>query len=72
MNYQVEIGSKNEIPVPADLCQETHFAVGDILFCGKLDDTTAIVLSKHINLTLTDAEIESAGNLTRVVPSAPD
>lgn len=68
MNYQVKLGSNNEIPLPDDLCRELNFAIGDILLCEKLDNAAAIVLSKHIDQTLTDVEIESAGNLTRVIP----
>lgn len=68
MNYQVVLGSNNEIPLPDDLCRELNFSIGDILLCEKLDNTAAIVLSKHIDQTLTDTEIESAGNLTRIIP----
>lgn len=68
MKYQVERGSNNEIPLPDDLCRELNFVVGDILLCEKLDNTAAIVLSKHIEQSLSDDEIESAGNLARVIP----
>lgn len=68
MKYQVELNINNEIPLPDDLCRELNFAVGDILLCEKLDNAAAIMLSKYIDQTLTDAEIESAGNLTRVIP----
>jgi|GEM_PF-814384 hypothetical protein len=67
MKYQVELGSNNEIPLPDDLCRELNFVVGDILLCEKLDNTAAIVLSKHIDQSLTDDEVESAGNLARVI-----
>lgn len=72
MNYQVKLGSNYEIPLPDDLCRELNFAIGDILLCEKLDNAAAIVLSKHIDQTLTDAEIESAGNLTRIIPIRAD
>lgn len=68
MKYQVKLNSNNEIPLPDDLCRELNFAVGDILLCEKLDSTVAITLSKHIDQSLTDAEIASAGNLARVIP----
>lgn len=68
MNYQFEIGSNKDIPLLDDLCRELKFAIGDILFCEQLDDTTAIVLSEHIDQSLTDAEIESLGILTLVIP----
>lgn len=68
MKSQVELGGNNEIPLPDDLCRELNFEVGDILICEKLDNTAAIVLSKHIDQSLSDAEIESAGNLPRVIP----
>jgi hypothetical protein len=67
MKSQVELGGKNEIPLPDDLCRELNFEVGDILLCEKLDNTAAIVLTKHIDQSLSDAEIESAGNLARVI-----
>lgn len=67
MKYQVEIGSKNEMPLPDDICQKLNFTVGDILLCEKCDGAKAIVLSKHIDQTLTDAEVASAGSLTRVI-----
>ncbi|CAI3798064.1 hypothetical protein [Rheinheimera sp. MM224] len=68
MKYKVELDSNNQLPLPDDFCQELNFAVGDILLCEKLDNTTAISLHKHVDQTLTDAEIASAGNLTRVIP----
>lgn len=71
MKYQVEIGSKNEMPLPDDICQKLNFTVGDILLCEKCDGATAIVLSKHIDQILTDAQVESAGNLTRVISFSP-
>lgn len=67
MKSQVELGGNNEIPFPDDLCRELNFEVGDILLCEKLNNTAAIVLSKHIDQSLSDAEIESAGNLARVI-----
>lgn len=57
MNYQVEIGGNNEIILPDDLCRKLSFAIYDILLCEKLDDAMAVVLSKHIDQSLTDAEI---------------
>ena len=68
MKYQVELNKNNEISLPDNLCRELNFVVGDILLCEKLGDTLAIVLSKYVDQTLSDAEIESAGNLTRVIP----
>lgn len=67
MKYQLILGSNNEIPLPDDICYKLNFTVGDILLCEKLDNETALVLSKHVDQTLTDAEVESAGNLARVV-----
>jgi len=68
MNYQVEIGGNNDIPLSDDLCRRLNFEVGDILLYEKLDNMMAIVHSKYIDQSLTDALIESAGNLTRVIP----
>lgn len=68
MKYQVELNRNYEIALPDDLCRELNFAVGDILLCKKLDDTAVLVLNKHIDQSLSNAEIESAGNLTRVIP----
>ncbi|WP_233080241.1 hypothetical protein [Rheinheimera soli] len=56
MKYQVELNSNNEIALSDDRCRELNFAVSDILLCEKLDDTAAIVLSKHVDQTLSDAE----------------
>lgn len=68
MGYQVELGNNNEIPLPDELCAQLNLNIGDILLCEKGDSTQVLVLSKHINQTLTDAEIASAGNLTRIIP----
>ncbi|ENM3782631.1 hypothetical protein QMW93_003709 [Vibrio cholerae] len=66
MNYPVKIGENNEIPLPDELCSELDIKVGDILFCEVVEKSSKIVMTKHNDQTLSDAEIASAGNLTRV------
>ncbi|HCV03717.1 MAG TPA: hypothetical protein DG048_13795 [Pseudoalteromonas sp.] len=72
MKYQVELGNNNEIAIPDELWNELNFNLGDILICEKLDNTSALRLSKYTDQTLSDAEIESAGNLTRVILIRPE
>lgn len=68
MNYQTEIGnSGNLIPIPDVICQELGIELGDILLCEAVASSSGIVMTKHSDQTLNDAEIASAGNLTRVV-----
>lgn len=67
MNYQVKIGENNEIPLPDDLCSELDIKVGDIMFCEVVEKYSEIAMTKHIDQTLSDADIASAGNLTRVI-----
>ncbi len=67
MNYQIEIGDNNLIPIPDVLCQELGIQVGDILLCEAVASSLEIVMTKHSDQTLNDAEIASAENLTRVI-----
>lgn len=67
MNYQIEIGDNNQIPIPDVLCQELGIQVGDILLCEAVASSLEIVMTKHSDQTLNDAEIASAENLTRVI-----
>lgn len=68
MNYQVTLGENNEIPLPDDLCSELDIKIGDILLCEVVENSSKLVMTKHSNQTLSDADIASAGNLTRVIP----
>ncbi|HAK16164.1 MAG TPA: hypothetical protein DCM65_07915 [Acinetobacter junii] len=67
MNYQVKLCENNEIPLPDDLCSELDIKIGDILFCKVVGKSSKLVITKHSNQTLSDADIASAGNLTRVI-----
>lgn len=67
MNYQVKLGENNEIPLPDNLCSELDIKIGDILFCEVVENSSKLVMTKHSNQTLSDADIASAGNLTRVI-----
>lgn len=71
MNYQVMIGENNEIPLPDELCSELNIKVGDILFCEVVEKLSKISMTKHSKQTLSDADIATAGNLTRVLSCAP-
>lgn len=68
MSYQVRVGKNSQIPLPDDLCRELGINLGDILICKLLESSTKIEMAKHIDQTLSDAEIESEGNLARVTP----
>jgi len=68
MAFQTELGKNNELPLPDELCSQLNFNIGDILLCEKRDNPQALVLSKHIDQTLSDVEIAAAGNLTRIIP----
>lgn len=67
MNYQIEMGDNNLIPIPDVLCEELGLQVGDILLCEAVASSSEIVMTKHSDQTLNDAEIAIAGNLTRVI-----
>lgn len=68
MSHQVKVGKNNQIPLPDDLCRELGINLGDILICKLIEDSTKIEMTKHIDQTLSDAEIESEGNLARIIP----
>lgn len=68
MRYQIKIGKNNQIPLPDELCRELGINLGDILFCKLIENSTKIEMTKHIDQTLSDAEIASEGNLARVTP----
>ncbi len=68
MSYQVKVGKNNHIPLPDNICRELGINLGDILICKLAENSTKIEMTKHSDQTLSDADIESVGNLTRVVP----
>lgn len=72
MSYQVKVGKNREIPLPEKICQDLEIKIGDILICESAEDSSRVVLKKYVNQSLTDVEIASAGNLTRVIPYTPD
>lgn len=67
MTYQVKIDENNLIPIPDLLCEELGLQVGDIMLCEAVISSSEIVMTKHRDQTLNDAEIASAGSLTRVI-----
>lgn len=67
MSYTIEILKDNVLPLPDSLCLELGFAVGDILICEMDKDRSEMKMTKHTEQTLTDEQISSAGNLTRVI-----
>ncbi len=72
MHYQVKIGKNNETPLPEALCSELGINIGDILICETMENSSKIVMTKHCNQTLSDADISAAGNLTRVISCSPN
>lgn len=72
MSYQVKVGKSNEIPLPSNICKELEITIGDILICEVIADLSSISMKKHCNQELSDDEIASAGNLTRVIPYNPE
>ncbi|MBT0730153.1 hypothetical protein [Rosenbergiella nectarea] len=72
MNYQVKIGEDSLLPIPDILCQELGIQVGDILICEARVNSSEIVMTKYSDQTLNDAQIASAGNLTRVISLSED
>ena len=72
MCYQVRIFDNNLLPIPDVLCQELNIQAGDILICEAGANTSEIVMTKYSDQTLNDAEIASAGNLTRVISLPED
>ena len=46
---------------------ELDIKIGDILFCEVVEKSSKLVMTKHSNQTLSDADIAYAGNLTRVI-----
>jgi len=67
LSYTIEILKDNVLPLPDSLCLELGFAVGDILICEMDKDRSEMKMTKHTEQTLTDEQISSAGNLTRVI-----
>lgn len=72
MNYQVKVGKDHEISLPDNICKDLEITIGDILICEASADRSSILMRKHCNQKLSDDEIASAGNLTRVIPYSPE
>ena len=68
VSYQVKVGKNNQIPLPDDICRDLGINLGDILICKLAENSTQIEMTKHVDQTLSDTEIASVGNLTRVIP----
>lgn len=72
MSFKVRLGDNKLIPLPDILCMELGINVGDILICELDDNASKIVMKKHEDQSLRDAQLDSAWNLTRVIPYTPD
>lgn len=72
VSYQVKIKKNKQIPLPDSICRELGINIGDILICESVENSSKITMRKHVEQTLSDAAIASAGNLTRVVPYTED
>lgn len=72
MSYRVTLGHHNEVQLPDALCQELGIEIGDIMVFGAHPDSESLIVTKHGDQTLTDDEIAAAGNLSRVIPYAPE
>jgi bifunctional DNA-binding transcriptional regulator/antitoxin component of YhaV-PrlF toxin-antitoxin module len=68
MGYQFKVGKNNEVPLPDDICDDLDIKIGDILICEVAANSSSISMKKHCDQTLSDDDITSAGNLTRVIP----
>lgn len=60
------IGNNNEIALPDEFCEELNIEIGDILLCERVAGKDALSLRKFSNQSLSDEEVQQAGNLTRV------
>lgn len=69
---QVTIGKNNQIPLSDTICSELGIDISDILIFKSACNSTKIEMTKYEDQTLSDAEIASAGNLTRVALYLPD
>jgi bifunctional DNA-binding transcriptional regulator/antitoxin component of YhaV-PrlF toxin-antitoxin module len=72
MGYLFKVGKNNEVPLPDDICDELDIKIGDILICEVAENSSSISMKKHCDQTLSDDVINSAGNLTRVIPYFPE
>jgi len=73
MSYTVEITTEDGfLPLPDRLCSELGFNVGDVLICELAADRSELIMKKHMDQSLNDTQIASAGNLTRVISYEPD
>lgn len=70
--YQFRVGKNHEVPLPDDICEELDIKIGDILICEAVQGSPSISMKKHNDQALSDDDIATAGNLTRVVPYTPE
>lgn len=66
MSYQSTIGPNYEISLPDKICDQLGINVGDILKCELLKDTPGFSLKKNEDQSLSDKEVSSSDDLTRV------
>jgi len=67
MGYQFKVGKNHEILLPDDICDQLDIKIGEILICEVSENSSSISMKKHSDQALSDDEIFSAGNLTRVI-----
>lgn len=72
MSHQVKVGKNRQIPLPEKFRRDLKIEIGDILICEITEGSSKVTMKKHVNQSLTDIEIASAGNLTRVIPYTTD
>lgn len=63
-----KVGPNYEIPLPDEMCDELNISIGDILIFKAVAHESQVQVLKHDDQALSDAEIEDAGNLSRVIP----
>ena len=68
MNFTTTIGENHEIELPEQICQQLSINTGCILEFKTIKEAKSIEIKKHEDQSLTDEEIEKAGNLSRVFP----
>ena len=72
MGYQFKVGKNHEIPLPDDICDQLDVKINDILICEVDANKSSISMKKHSNQALSDDEVVSSGNLTRVIYYDPE
>ena len=66
MSYSCSVGANGEITLDDQLCDQLNIEVGDILIFEKLPHRNVLTAHKHENQSLSDEEVNSSNNLSRV------